>query len=233
MIRRLLLALGLIVAATTADAACTVPVTLANGTLADAGQVMQNFNAIITCINNSLGQSVTGPMTSTINHVPLFGNSTGNLLADGGLQLGANVTNSAYAGGADPTGVGDSTLAIRAAMTASVGFNGPAIFFPAGHYRFTDAIVADGISILCQGNNSTFLVFDDASGTKDGFTVGNTTFNMHGCNFDRKQNGTAGALVHLTDSFYVSIDHNRFDGPHAFNDILVDSSVREPNTIMV
>lgn len=37
-----------------AQAACTVPVTLANGTLADADQVMQNFNAVAGCVDGVL-----------------------------------------------------------------------------------------------------------------------------------------------------------------------------------
>ena len=40
--------------------------------------------------------------------------------------------------GADPTGVADSTLAIRAAIVANIG--GAAVFFPAGTYLVTDTI---------------------------------------------------------------------------------------------
>jgi hypothetical protein len=44
--------LGFVMSAGTAAAQCTVPNALTNNTNADATQVMANFNAILTCINN-------------------------------------------------------------------------------------------------------------------------------------------------------------------------------------
>jgi len=53
MIRTFLAALlGLAVSAGSAAAQCTIPNTLTNGTNADATQVMANFNALLTCLNN-------------------------------------------------------------------------------------------------------------------------------------------------------------------------------------
>ena len=92
MIRRLLLALGLTLAAMPGYAACpSLPFVLVNGTLADAGQVMANFNSIQNCVNNNIGIGVIGPSTSVIPDIPVFGNATGNLLTDSGaiITIGA------------------------------------------------------------------------------------------------------------------------------------------------
>ena len=47
-----------------------------------------------------------------------------------------NVLNTAYAGGADPTGVADSTAAFQAAITAATAING-IVFAPLGTYKIT------------------------------------------------------------------------------------------------
>jgi hypothetical protein len=51
MIRRLLLVLVLVLGAGSARAACTLPYTLLNNTLADANQVMADLNALLACVN--------------------------------------------------------------------------------------------------------------------------------------------------------------------------------------
>ncbi|MEO6842568.1 MAG: hypothetical protein ABI192_17615 [Bradyrhizobium sp.] len=57
---------------------CTVPNTLANGSNADATQVMANFNALLSCINGGSGSSI-GDGTTTIspgvNSTYLFNNA--------------------------------------------------------------------------------------------------------------------------------------------------------------
>ena len=63
-----------------------------------------------------------------MNHVVLGLNATGALY---------NVLNTAYAGGADPTGVADSTAAFQAAMTAAT--SGQPIIVPAGTYLVNSA----------------------------------------------------------------------------------------------
>lgn len=89
MLRRLLLAAGLVCAALPAYAVCSLPVTLVNGTTADAGQVMADFNALLTCINNAAGTAIIGPASSAVNDLPDFGNTSGTLLKDSGVPLGA------------------------------------------------------------------------------------------------------------------------------------------------
>ena len=165
----------------------------------------------------------------TAGHQLKAGGST--TISDAGIQLGINVTDPTY--GADPTGIADSTTALQAAFTAAATSLNRAVFFPSGTYRWTSALNASGITVSCQGNNNTFLLFDDTSGTADGMTIGHSTFNMDDCNYDRKQNGSAGALLHFTDSFWSSVYNNRFTGGHAWDIITVDSSAVEPNEIFV
>ena len=135
--------------------------------------------------------------------------------------------------GATGDGVADDTVALKAAIVAAQANPYRALLVPSGTYRFTDTLAVSSVSINCQGPNNTFLVFDDVSGTKDGMTIGQASFNMSGCNYDRKQNGTGGALFHFTDSYFSSIYNNRFDGPRAYNVITVDSAAVMPNTIFV
>ncbi len=134
--------------------------------------------------------------------------------------------------GAQGDGIFDNTTAFQNAFNVAAT-NLQAVFIPSGTWRFTGTLHAGNITILCQGNNNTFLVFDDGSTVGDGIQVGHSSFNMSGCNYDRKQAGTAGALLHLTDSYQVSVFNNEFPGPNAFNVVTIDSATHEPNTISV
>lgn len=117
MIRRLLLALFLVVAASGARA-CTLPYTLLNGTVADATQVMANFNQVISCIGTigpggSLGAiqtygsatSFTGTVLPSSDLVIAGGTTTPRGLA-GGIGCVPNYTDAAH----DPTCTATPTL---------------------------------------------------------------------------------------------------------------------------
>jgi hypothetical protein len=54
-----------------------------------------------------------------------------------------NVLNAAWAGGADPTGVADSTAAVQAAVTAACANSGT-VFFPAGTYKINTTVDVTG-----------------------------------------------------------------------------------------
>lgn len=84
MTHRLLLALLLMCVAGAARAACTLPYTLTNGVLADAAQVMANFNAVVACTGGGGGGGILGPSTTAIGDVAYWGNTSGTLLGDGG-----------------------------------------------------------------------------------------------------------------------------------------------------
>jgi hypothetical protein len=81
--KRLLLSLAILLGLSgAAEATCTLPFTLLNGTLADASQVMADFNAVVTCLNAA---QVAGPGASSVGNIATWNNTTGSLLADSGI----------------------------------------------------------------------------------------------------------------------------------------------------
>src|SRR5215469_15767750 len=62
------------------------------------------------------------------------------------MGAGLNVLNAAYSGGADPSGVADSTAAIQAALNAASP--GQVVTIPAGTYKTTSVLtVPTGVSL--------------------------------------------------------------------------------------
>ena len=65
---------------------CTVPNTLVNGQVADATDVMENFNAVAACVDSARGEAVTRQGTPTTGAVAVFASPTsitgGNLTGD-------------------------------------------------------------------------------------------------------------------------------------------------------
>jgi hypothetical protein len=50
---------------------CTVPNTLVNGQVADATDVMENFNAVANCVDSARGDTVTHESKAFANEVAL------------------------------------------------------------------------------------------------------------------------------------------------------------------
>ncbi len=64
-----------------------------------------------------------------------------------------NVLNSAYAGGADPTGVADSKAAFQAALNAISANHGGTLYIPAGDYKLTSGLTyTSSYSLRIQGD---------------------------------------------------------------------------------
>src|SRR5579859_252468 len=92
-----------------------------------------------------------------------------------GLGAAYNVLNTAYSGGADPTGVADSTAAIQAAITAAANAaasspapvsGAPAVLVPAGNFLISSPLsIAAPVRILGIGPASR--IFSNASGIFD------------------------------------------------------------------
>jgi pectate lyase-like protein len=61
-----------------------------------------------------------------------------------------NVLNTAYAGGADPTGVSDSTAAIQAAITNLP--SGGIVYFPAGTYKVSSTLTCTVAGVYFRGD---------------------------------------------------------------------------------
>lgn len=86
LLRHVLIALGLLLAGPAlADNCVTLPHTLLNGTVADAAQVMADFNSIVTCVNNPNTLWDTGNFSITDSK------STA-IVADGAAIKGASVS---------------------------------------------------------------------------------------------------------------------------------------------
>lgn len=81
--KKLLLALALLLLPTAAHAtvACTVPFNLTNGTVADASQVMANYNAILACLSTSAASAGANADITSLN-----GLTTPITPAQGGAQ---------------------------------------------------------------------------------------------------------------------------------------------------
>jgi Chaperone of endosialidase len=118
-----------------ANATCSVPVTLTNGTLADANKVMQNFNALVSCLNINL---VVGPVTSTNGALAVFNNTTGGLLKNSGLTV---------------SGSGNSLISPLGSLSATAlqptGNAATGLYFP------------DANSVALVGNGGVGITVDD------------------------------------------------------------------------
>lgn len=72
---------------------------------------------------------------------------------------GYNVLDAAYGGGADSSGVADSTAAINAAIAAAQGAGGGAVYFPPGTYLVSSPLLLSGgypgaLQVIGAGWNS-------------------------------------------------------------------------------
>lgn len=74
-----------------------------------------------------------------------------------GMGAATNVLNTAYAGGADPTGANDSTAAIAAAVSAISTAGGGTLCIPAGNYVVSSTLnwKIPGLQVVTDGSAST------------------------------------------------------------------------------
>jgi hypothetical protein len=87
---------GLSLGGVNAEAACTVPNTLTNGTIADATQVMGNFNSVLGCVNTLPAGSTNGLQynagSGTFGSVNPLTNGQIPIGTTGGAPAAANIT---------------------------------------------------------------------------------------------------------------------------------------------
>ncbi|MDP2129899.1 MAG: hypothetical protein Q8J79_03400 [Erythrobacter sp.] len=165
-------------AATAQVPQCTVPNTLVNGQVADATDVMENFNAVANCVDSARGDTVTHEGTPATGEIAVFasptgitgGNLTGDVttsgstateLAASGVTPGTyyNATVTVDAKGrvtfveSGPLGAGSGTLAFTTL------FNEPAYTLPAGTSTIIDVSTANEVMIIGH------LITKSASGT--------------------------------------------------------------------
>jgi len=89
---------------------------------------------------------------------------------------GLNVLNAAFAGGADPTGVADSTAAIQAAVNAASAAGGGRVFIPPGTFLVSAAILlATGVELAGAGRFASTILANPAGSGYD-FSPGTTNW---------------------------------------------------------
>ncbi|MEM9310973.1 MAG: hypothetical protein AAGA34_05945 [Pseudomonadota bacterium] len=81
---------------------CTVPNTLTNGQVADATEVMDNFNAVATCVEDARDDTVTHDGTPATGEIAVFSSPTG---VTGGDLTGDVTTSGGTATTLSPSGV--------------------------------------------------------------------------------------------------------------------------------
>ena len=74
-----------------AGVSCTLPFNLTNGTIADATQVMANYNALVTCLTNAAAAGSNSDITALLGlTTPLAPNEGGSTTFLGGTSSGTN-----------------------------------------------------------------------------------------------------------------------------------------------
>jgi hypothetical protein len=146
---------------------CTVPNTLVNGQVADATDVMENFNAVANCADNARTDTVTHEGTPTAGEIAVFASPTG---IAGGDLTGDVTTSGSTATQLAPSGVTPGTYnnatvtvdakgRVTSVISGPVGggsgtlaftplFYQPTYTLPAGTSTIVDVTTANEVMII-------------------------------------------------------------------------------------
>lgn len=114
----------------------------------------QNYSLVIPELSDLVNSTITALGQSNITVDGLLKSLSDKV----GVINQGNVTNAIYGGGADPTGVADSTVAIQAAIDAIAGAGGGVVYFPMGTYKTTGQLVLkDKVSLRGDGRDVTII----------------------------------------------------------------------------
>jgi hypothetical protein len=107
---------------------CTVPNTLVNGQVADATDVMENFNAVANCVESARGDTVTHEGTPATGEIAVFANPTGitggNLTGD--VTTSGSTATQLAASGVTPGTYSNPTISVDAKGRVVAAANGSA-----------------------------------------------------------------------------------------------------------
>jgi hypothetical protein len=167
-----------------------VPFTLVNGTIADAGQVMANYNAILTCLATGAAASgVNSDITSLTSLSPpitgLCGVNGLSMVNGGspGTQIAITFTQAVVV-----NGTGGITGGFNGSLTLNLGASG------AANSLDTGAIAANTVYfIYLIGNGSTIASLASTSSTTPSFPSGYSYL----CRIGAWETGTGSALLTL------------------------------------
>lgn len=105
----------------------------------------------------------TIPPATAVPLQPGFITDINNCYAAESAIAGINVLNSAYSGGADPSGVADSYAAIQAALTAASSATAPTVYVPAGTYIVSQALsIPGGVTVRGDGPSDSIIKMKNA-----------------------------------------------------------------------
>jgi len=197
----------------------------------DSGEVTPNANPITldaagSCLLYGAGSYALNVTDSLGNAIPAYSGLTFDTATSAGISpvmvpvVGAatiaiaqanlgvpgvfNIMNTAYAGGADPTGVADSTPAIQAAVAAAQTAGGGIVWVPPGTFLVNGTITvsASGVSIVGANWGSSTLNFENGAADCVVFTGVNPTSVIQGngiFNLNLTHSGKSGGnTVHVS-----------------------------------
>ncbi|MFH6787059.1 MULTISPECIES: right-handed parallel beta-helix repeat-containing protein [Methylobacterium] len=197
-----------------------------------AADVIVEPGAVLSCGSNNL--QFTGTVTAGPSRIFADGCTPGFYAAPRQREVSPEW----WGAIGDSTGaVGsgtDSTSAILAAINS-----GASTIRLCGSctYRTTAtlSVTRSNWNFLGASRDSTRFIFDDPTATADWLSVGGHAGGIRIADISvaRAQAATAGALIHLTDSYYVRIDSNAIGGANAWNGIAIDGASYNPNQIYI
>ncbi|MEO0419088.1 MAG: hypothetical protein AAF249_09500 [Pseudomonadota bacterium] len=154
---------------------CTVPNTLTNGQVADATEVMDNFNAVAACVDQANADAVTHEGTPNTGEIAVFDSATG--------ITGGDLTGDVTTSGSTQTELATTGVAPGTYSQVTVDAKGRVLAGAVGSGN--GAVGLFGLTILKKSANQTFgsswanvTWEDEVYDNRDSFTAGSNTWTV-------------------------------------------------------